>query len=57
MEFSIVDCMLIIHDMDDLNKQLKLKLNITCDLDYNIKEEVKIPEIKIKVIIKEEEKM
>ena len=39
MEISIVDCMFIIHDMDDLNKQLKLKFNITYDLDYNIKEE------------------
>ena len=41
MEFSIVDFMFIIHDMDDLNKQLKLKFNITCDLDNNIKEEDK----------------
>ena len=63
MEFSMVDCMFVFHDMDYLNKQLKIKFNITCEIINNepeIKiEEVKVPEIKIKVkkeIIKKEVK-
>ena len=50
MEFSMVDCMFVFHDMDYLNKQLKIKFNITCEIINNepeIKiEEVKVPEVK-----------
>ena len=61
MNFTIVDCMFIIHDMDHLNKSLKLKLNITCDISHD-EEEVKEPEVKepevkvpeIKKVIKKE---
>lgn len=68
MEFSMVDCMFVFHDMDYLNKQLKIKFNITCEIINNEPEikieevkvpEVKVPEIKIKVkkeIIKKEVK-
>jgi len=61
MEFSIVDCMFIIHDMDYLNKQLKLKFNITCEINNDEPEvqNIEVPEINIKVkkqIIKKEVK-
>ena len=66
MEFSIVDCMFIIHDMDYLNKQIKLKFNITCEINndepevQNIEvQNIEVPEINIKVkkqIIKKEVK-
>ncbi len=68
MEFSMVDCMFVFHDMEYLNKQLKIKFNITCEIINNEPEikieevkvpEVKVPEIKIKVkkeIIKKEVK-
>ena len=66
MEFSIVDCMFVIHDMDYLNKQLKLKFNITCEINndepevQNIEvQKIEVPEINIKVkkqIIKKEVK-
>ncbi len=64
----MVDCMFVFHDMDYLNKQLKIKFNITCEIINNETEikigevkvpEVKVPEIKIKVkkeIIKKEVK-
>ena len=64
MEFSIVDCMFVIHDMEHLNKQLKLKFNITCEINYDEPEvqnievqNIEVPEINIKVkkqIIKKE---
>ena len=64
MEFSIVDCMFVIHDMEHLNKQLKLKFNITCEINndepevQNIEvQNIEVPEINIKVkkqIIKKE---
>ena len=66
MEFSIVDCMFVIHDMEHLNKQLKLKFNITCEINndepevQNIEvQNIEVPEINIKVkkqIIKKEVK-
>ena len=66
MEFSIVDCMFIIHDMDYLNKQIKLKFNITCEINNDEPEEqnievqnIEVPDINIKVkkqIIKKEVK-
>ena len=53
MEFSIVDCMFVIHDMDYLNKQLKLKFNITCEINNDEPEikvqNIKVPEINIKI--------
>lgn len=49
MEFSIVDCMFVIHDMEHLNKQLKLKFNITCEIN-NDEPEVTKPEIKVQKI-------
>ena len=61
MEFSIVDCMFVIHDMDCLNKQLKLKFNITCEINNDEPEvkvqNIEVPEINIKIkkeIIKKE---
>lgn len=66
MEFSIVDCMFVIHDMDYLNKQLKLKFNISCEINndeaevQNIEvQNIEVPEINIKIkkeIIKKEVK-
>ncbi len=48
MEFSLVDCLFVIHDMDHLNKSLKLKLNITCDFsDHEL--EIKVPEINVEI--------
>ena len=35
MEFSIVDCMFVIHDMEHLNKQFKLKFNINNEINNN----------------------
>ncbi len=32
-EFSIVDCMFVVHEMDNLNKQFKF--NISCENDYD----------------------
>ena len=61
MEFSIVDCMFVIHDMEHLNKQLKLKFNITCEINNDEPEikvqNIEVPEINIKIkkeIIKKE---
>lgn len=66
MEVSIIDCMFIIHDMDYLNKHIKFKFNITCEINndepevQNIEvQNIEVPEINIKVkkqIIKKEVK-
>ncbi len=48
MEFSIVDCLFVIRDMDQLNKSLELKFIVTCDFE-NHEEEIKIPEMKVVV--------
>ena len=66
MEFSIVDCMFVFHDMEHLNKELKLKFNISCEINndepevQNIEvQNIEVPEINIKVkkqIIKKEVK-
>ncbi len=53
MKFTIIDCMFVIHDMDHLNKSLKLELNISYDVNHHEqeikKEEIKVPEIKVEV--------
>jgi len=56
MNFTIVDCMFIIHDMDHLNKSLKLKLNITCDISHD-DEEIKQPEVKVEEVKEPEVKV
>lgn len=65
MEFSIVDCMFVFHDMEHLNKELKLKFNISCEINndepvQNIEvQNIEVPEINIKIkkeIIKKEVK-
>ncbi len=45
MSFTLIDCIFLIHDMDHLNKSLKLKFNISCDVNH-YEEEIKIEEIK-----------
>ncbi len=52
MEFSLVDFLFVIHDMDHLNKSLKLKFNITCDFSDH-EEEIKVPEIKVEIKVQE----
>ena len=44
MEFSIVDCMFVIHNMEYLKMQLKLECNITCEIN-NDEPEVKNIEV------------
>ncbi len=47
MEFSIVDCMFVIHDKEHLNKQLKLKFKITCEINNDEPEvqNIEVPEV------------
>ncbi len=47
MDFTIVDGMFVIHDMEHLIKSLKLNLNISCDVSHH--EKKKVPEIKVEV--------
>ncbi len=48
MEFSNVDCIFVIHDMEHLNKHLKLKFNIPCEID-NDEPEVKVQNVEVPV--------
>ncbi len=38
MEFTFIDCMLVIDDMDHLNKSLKSKFSISCDVSHHEEE-------------------
>ena len=49
-------CLLIIHDMDQLSKSLKLKFNFTCDISHDKKEELKEPEVKVEEVKEPENK-
>ncbi len=39
MNFTLIDCMFVIHDMDHLNK-LKINFNVSCDVSHH-EEEIK----------------
>ncbi len=51
MKFLIIDCMFVIHDMEHLNKQLKLNFNITCEINNDEPEvqNIEVTEINIKI--------